>query len=300
MIRSSSRRSRVALLSAVIVCSLIALRTTAEERPGIASTVTPVDVPAAELLKKSASDEVTLSNLADREAEWPYQVRLVKAWKPTGYEGEFGWGEGTTGTILRIEPPARLRVDFGRFGKVWVPADATDVVARANQVRIGEIQKFGPNLAAALNHRLLDPSERSLAEYREDLFVKPRQVYVVIFADPIASSFGEIAKASHEWAKIPGSLVVLVALGQVDDAHVYKACYDAGWKGVFLMDRFAPAYAEGYLEPSDPRPAVHVMSPEGRLIFGSSWSKPAASRIAEAARAVVASSRAVASSASKP
>jgi hypothetical protein len=137
-----------------------------------------------------------------------------------------------------------------------------------------------------LNRRLLDPSGKTLAAYAEDLFVVPKRLYVVVFADPAEPTFTELARASVDWAKQPDVLVVLVAQGKRVDAHVYKYCYDAGWAGVFLMDRFTEAYSADYLDSTKSTPNVQVMTPEGRLLFASKWkhglSKPVLRAMQEA------------------
>lgn len=226
---------------------------------------------------------LTLSNLLEHEADWPYQVALARAWKPAGHAGEFGWGVGTLGVLIRMGEGERLRVDFGRFGIHWVPAEATDVLARANRVRSGELRKTAPNLAVALNHRLLDPRGRQLADWGDDLFLVPKSVFILIFADPADDGFARIAARTAAWAKEPGTVLVLIAPAGRPDAHVYKYCFDSGWKGAFLMNMFAAPYAEAQLEPGASRPFVQLLTPEGRLIHGASWSDDAAAEVERAA-----------------
>jgi hypothetical protein len=234
--------------------------------PAIAATDAATDVGA-----------VTSANLAEREAFWPYQVQLTRDWKPEGWEGDFGWGYGV---LLTVDPSRGLRVDFGRFGKHWIPVEVTDVVERANRVRLGEEHKYGPNLVVALRNRLLDPSGDTLVEHP----VRPdeREAFVLVHADPEAASFEEVARDAAKWAGLPGALLVLIPTKPTSDAHVYKACHEAGWEGAFLLDRFAEAYGEGYLEPARPRPHVQVLTREGRIVFEAALEPELDGPIAEA------------------
>lgn len=261
--------ARLALL-ALLVFLVLLFEGSASAQPGDASTADAEKGP------------VTLSNLLQHERDWPYQVALARAWKPEGHEGEFGWGAGTIGVLIRVEDHGRLRVDFGRFGIHQVPAEATDVVVRANQVRSGELRKTGPNLAVVLNHRLLDPSGRTLADYPDDLFLVPKTAFILVFADPADAGFGEIAAKTAPWAKVRGTVLVLIAPVERPDAHVYKYCFDAGWKGAFLMNMFAEPYAEAQLEPGVARPFVQVLTPEGRLVHGATWSEAVPAEIERA------------------
>lgn len=235
---------------------------------------------AAEAAKKGVSadqsgarvaEEITRANLFDHESDWPYRVALSRSWKPAGHDGDFGWGEGTLGVLTRFDEVRGVKIDFGRFGVHWVPIDATDVVARANQIRTGELEKLAPNLAVALNHRLLDPTERTLREARDDLFLVPKDDYILVFADPAEASFAKVALATRRWAALPNAIVVLIALNERPDAHVYKFCYDAGFRGTFLMATYAAPNASAYLEPGAKPPVVQLRTAEGRVRFEAPW-----------------------------
>ena len=223
-----------------------------------------------------AAAEVRLDNLYASEHYWPHQIQLVEDWKPPGWEGEFGWGMGV---LLRVREDGALRVDFARFGKHWIPAEVTDVVQRANAIRLGSGHKFGPNLLISLKNRLLDPSGKTLREIPNDLM--ERRLFLLVFADPRAADFSEIARSLAPLAEESEVEVVLLPQGGHSDAHVYKACYDAGWRGSFLLDRFSPAYSEGLLDDAAQPPFLQLATPEGRLVWSSPWTAAAPAIVRE-------------------
>lgn len=209
---------------------------------------------------------VTAANLAENERFWPHQIALTRDWKPARWEGDFGWG---LGVLLRVDPRKGLRVDFSRFGKHWIPVDATDVIERANAVRLGAEHKFAPNLVLALGNRLLDPTGRELTEIREDPL--DQRAFVLVFADPRGEAFEALARDLSAVDERGDVLVVLLPQGGHADAHVYKACFDAGFRGAFLFDRFVGAYTEGYVDVPLPGPFIQVATPEGRLLWEGDW-----------------------------
>lgn len=241
--------------------------------------------PASHPVEAIPAPRITAANLMDHEAVWPFRVALTKAWKPAGHVGDFGWGVGTLGVLVRIDPVRGLRVDFGRFGVRWVPIEVTDAVELANRLRSGEQTKIGANLAMALNNRLLDPSGATLERIADDLHLVPRRVYVLVFADPASAELAAIARASAVWSKLAGAEVALIALGDRPDAHIYKLCHDAQWKGSFLMGTYAAAYARAQLDSGASTPRIQVASPEGRLLLDAAWSHGAVEAVARAASA---------------
>ncbi len=209
---------------------------------------------------------VTAASLPDAERFWPHQIQLVEEWKPEGWSGEFGWG---LGVLIRVDRERGLRVDFSRFGKHWVPIGVTDAVRRAEAIRLDEAHKYAPNLVLALKNRLLDPSGTTLVETGVDPMTQ--RAFVLVFADPLAPGFTDLARDLRALDAREDVMVVLLAQGGHSDAFVYKACYDAGFPGVFLLDRFAEAYTEGFLDRPPTVPRVQVASPEGRLLWEGSW-----------------------------
>jgi hypothetical protein len=214
----------------------------------------------------AANDRIDLDNLYAYETYWPYQIQLTGEWKPAGWEGDFAWG---LGVLLRVDPEQRLRVDFGHHGKHWVPADATDVLARANALREGATRKLGPNLVTAIGNRLLDPSGETLRPVTTDL--KAQWAFLLAIADPADPGFGDLARALEGSAIREGLTVVLVSPVDYGDFKLYRVCYDQRWPGAFLRDRFGPAYAEGALEVGEEPPRLQLLTPEGRLL----WTAPA-------------------------
>ncbi|MEM9174743.1 MAG: hypothetical protein AAGC67_05880 [Myxococcota bacterium] len=205
---------------------------------------------------------VTLVNLPAKERFWPHQIRLVEDWKPEGWGGDFGWGMGV---VIEVDRATRVRVDFSRFGKHWVPAHVTDIVARANRIRLGDAAKFKPNLVLALGNRLLDPTGRKLVETQVDLL--DQHAFVLVYADPASDGFFDLVRALSPERHRAGVHFVLLPQGRLRDFEIWKACHEAGWWGSFLLDRFSPAYSEGFLDESGPLPRIEVRSPEGRRVW---------------------------------
>jgi len=225
---------------------------------------------------------VDLDNLYASERFWPHQIQLVEDWKPAGWEGDFGWGMGV---LLRVREDGLLRVDFSRFGKHWIPPDVTDVIERANEIRLGTGHKFGPNLLIALKNRLLDPSGQTLREIHNDLM--ERRLFLLVFADPRAEEFEAIAAGLAMLEEEPDVEVVLLPQGGHRDSDVYKASHDASWRGSFLLDRFSPAYSEGLLEDSARLPFLQLATPEGRLVWAAPWTAAAPAVVRERLRRAV-------------
>ena len=209
---------------------------------------------------------VTVERLAESERFWPHQVQLTRDWKPEDWDGAFGWG---LGVLVRVDPVRGLRVDFSRFGKHWVPIEATDVVARAEAIRLGSQHKYAPNLVLALKNRLLDPSGRTLVETSEDPM--SQRAFVLLFADPLTTDFELVARDLRAIERDRDVMLVLIAQGDLSDAYVYKACFDADYGGAFLLDRFTGAYTEGLLDEAPGRAWIQVASPEGRLLWEGEW-----------------------------
>ena len=225
---------------------------------------------------KPDSPAITLETLAENEQFWPHQVQLTEDWTPKGWEGDFAWG---LGVLLRVDQRGRLRVDFSRHGKHWVPAQVTDVLARANAIREGRGHKYAPNLVLALGNRLLDPSDRELAESQVDLL--SQRAFVVVFADPQEPSFATLSKNLADVESIQGIHVTLISQSDQSDAYVYKSCHEARWPGSFLLDRFARAYSEGFLEDKMDVPKIQILSPEGTLLWESSGRESVGSQVSE-------------------
>ncbi len=209
----------------------------------------------------TAEDAVTYDNLYWREVLWPHHVQLTDDWKPVDWEGHFGWGQGV---LLRVRRDGALRVDFGHYGPHWVPASETDVLDRAERLRLGEDTKFDRNLTLVFGSRLLDPSETRLK--RSQLRVDNFERAIVVFADPEQPSFAELSAALSERPPGDDAILVLVALGDHRDRAVFYKAHEASWPGVFLQDTYTASFGDGYLEDPAGAPVVRVFSMEGRLI----------------------------------
>lgn len=261
------RLTALALSCSILVWLALACDQRAQE-PILSAT--PPAAHLVEGLYRAAQPDaplVTVANLHASERFWPHQIQLTSDWKPEGWEGEFGWGMGV---LIRVSEDRRLRVDFSRFGKHWIPVEATDVLERANAIRVGDGHKYAPNLVLALRNRLLDPTSRTLEESDADLFAQ--RAFLLVFADPRSPEFARIAESLAPLAREDALHMVLLPEGEHADAHVFKACFEAGWQGSFLLDRFVPAYSEGFLDTGIEVPHVQLVTPEGRIVWQAAWS----------------------------
>ena len=242
---------------------------------GLTGCLNSVEPAPLEIARTYGDDEpVTFENLYERERFWPYQIELVGDWKPPGWQGSFGWGYGV---VLRVRENGDLRIDFSTHGKHWVPAPATDVVERANQLRLRADSKFKPNLALAFTKKMLDPSDTTLRSSKRKL--EEYRHIVIVFADPLEDRFSRLTDELRGLEDAPETAIVLVPLGSHHDRPVFEATYHAEWPGEFLKEQFAPAYAEGLVEDPEDLPAVQIATPEGRLLYQTSWSRGVARRL---------------------
>src|SRR5262245_34700801 len=75
----------------------------------------------------ASAPPVTAASLLESERFWPYQVALVRAWRPPGAAQALP--AGTRGVLIRVEATGRARVDFGRQGLYEVAVGDLDLVA---------------------------------------------------------------------------------------------------------------------------------------------------------------------------
>lgn len=238
------------------------------------------EAPGTELSAHRAADPsapaVTAANLLASERFWPYQVSLASAWKPV--ERADALPEGTVGVLVRAEEGGIARVDFGRDGIFDVPVAATDLVARANEVRLGARDKMAPNFVLAIGPRLLDAASGEPRPVRAEEFSQPR-AFLCVFADPDADGFGSIAKSLAPLREREGLMTVLFPHGARPDPAVRETLRALAWPVPFVHDHLAEAYTPSLLADTKP-PALLLVTNEGRALLRAPWS-PA--RVAEIA-----------------
>jgi hypothetical protein len=227
------------------------------------------DMPAYVAADPSAPP-VTLDNLMANERFWPYQVELRADWQPAG--GKPPLRPGATGVLVRVQPGGAARVDFGRDGLHEVPVASTDLVERANQVRLGSLRKAAPNLVHSIAPRLVDSESESPRNFDFAAAFAPA-AFLSVFADPASRGFAELAAALAPLRARPGLLTVLYPQGAYPDMLATRQQLRAlGWPVPFVMDSYAEAYTRSQLGEDTPLPALMLHTREGRLLYRGAWS----------------------------
>jgi hypothetical protein len=204
---------------------------------------------------------VTEENLAASERFWPYQVAL------TGRRGETGRiPAGVTGVLIRVEAGGLARVDFGRDGLLEVPIGETDLLERANRIRLGEAEKLAPNLVLAIGPRLLDSAAASPAPFDVQRVSEHRFV-LCVFADPAADGFEDLARSLAPLREHGELLTVLFAQGEHADAWVRDRLRERSWTVPFVYDHLAEAYTASLLGARATLPAVLLLTAEGSVLL---------------------------------
>jgi hypothetical protein len=147
---------------------------------------------AAAPVRAEDASPVTAATLLASERFWPYQVALTRPWQPAGRAQPLR--AGSDGVLIRIEASGLARVDFGRDGLYAVPVAETDLLERANRIRLGEAQKDAPNFVLAIGPRLLDSASPELQPFSLQE-VAGYERFLCVFADPNAPDFEAMAKA---------------------------------------------------------------------------------------------------------
>jgi hypothetical protein len=245
--------------SPVILASLLlALGSAARASEGAHENALPVWTVA-----DAAAPTVSAANLLSSERFWPYQAALARGITLPGGSRELP--AGTLGVVIRIEPGARVRIDFGRDGLATLPVGATDVVARANAIRTGAAQKTAPNLTYAIAPRLLDAGTETPRRVRlEDSF--ERSAFLCVFARPDAPSFPKLASLVVPLAN-ERVLLVLFAQGEHPDAELHARVRAAGWQGAFALNHLAEAYTRTLVDGEIDEPQAALYSAEGRELW---------------------------------
>ena len=216
-----------------------------------------------------AAPPVTAESLYANERFWPYHVALPQAWTPPGQEQALP--AGTRGVLIRVEREGLARVDFGREGLFEVPVDATDLVAQAERVRQGQLQKVAPNFALAIGPRLLDPAATPLRAV-DFATTSQRPGFLAVFADPSSEGFPALAKALAPLRGRDGVETILFPQGKPRDAEVAERLRAAGFPVPFMSSKMSEAYTRTLLPDAARFPAVTLQTDEGRLLYESAWS----------------------------
>jgi hypothetical protein len=226
-----------------------------------------------------AAAVVTEADLLARERFWPYHVALRRAWRASAEAKPLP--AGTEGVLIRAEPSGRARIDFGRLGLHEVPVGETDLVERANRVRLGELEKSAPNLIYSIAPRLADSASEEPRLYPFPAEAEARRV-ACVFVDPSAVEFDEIARALGPLREQDGVLTIVFPQGQVPDLPMRERLRGLGWTVPFVLDHLAEPYTGVLLSAGIRPPAVLVATSEGRVLLESAWRRDLAPEIAAA------------------
>lgn len=211
---------------------------------------------------------VTEQNLLANERFWPYQLELTRSWQPDGRAQPLP--AGTRGVLVRVEDSGAARIDFGRHGRYEVPVARTDLVALANRIRRGELDKLAPNFVHAIGPRLADSaseSPRSVAF--DDVFEPPG--FLAVFADPDAVGFGELAAALAPLHGRHGVWTVLFPQGGHPDLEVREQLRALEWRVPFVFGYMTEGYTRSRLQEGSPLPFLMLQTREGRVVFQEPW-----------------------------
>jgi hypothetical protein len=206
-----------------------------------------------------AAAAVSEATLLESERFWPYQAELVAA--------EAGLAPGTSGVVIRVEPSGHARLDFGRDGLHEVPIAKTDLVARANRVREGSLEKLAANFALAIGPRVLDPRAEPLRPLAfED--VAAARWFLCVIADPKAQEFRRLAKQLAPLREREGLMILLFAEPAPGDDALAATLRKLDWRVPFLFSHLSEPYARTLVDPDVARPALLLQTSEGRVLAG--------------------------------
>lgn len=221
---------------------------------------------------------VGAENLLASERFWPYRLELTRDLAPADRSGPLR--AGARGVLVRVEPSGDVaRVDFGRDGKYAVPVDHTDLLARAEQVRRGELAKLAPNFVHVVGTRLIDPAAEPLRPVEVEKVFEARG-FLAVYAGPadlegLARALGPLHGRRRVWT-------VLFPQGGLRDAEVGDRLRALGWTVPFVRDYLSPGYTRSRLAEDTPLPWVVLQSPEGRVLHRGSWTEGTAEALENA------------------
>lgn len=212
----------------------------------------------------SRPDALTAADLTTSERFWPYRVALVEAWQPEG--GVKPLRAGTSGVLIRVEATGLARIDFAKAGKYAVPVEKTDLLANANRIRRGELEKAEPNFIHAIAPRLVDSAAATMVALGPEA-TAPRPGFLCVFADPDAPGFEALAAALAPLRDRHGVMTLLFAQGAHPDARTRDRLRALEWTVPFVYDFLSEPYTTTLLAGGTPMPALLLQTSEGRLVF---------------------------------
>ncbi len=227
--------------------------------------------------------EVTEAILLASERFWPYQVALREPFQPPGRAQLLP--VDVPGVLIRVEPSGVARIDFGRDGLYEIPIVDTDVVERANDVRLGALSKLAPNFLAAIGPRLLDSGADSIIAF-DFARAAARRYFVCVFADPSAPGFDGLVLELAPLGSRAEVQTILFPMGHHPEHRMREQLRRLEWTVPFIYDHLTEPYAQTLLGDGIRTPALTLQTGEGRLLFQGEFRGDAARRLLAALDAV--------------
>jgi len=212
---------------------------------------------------------VTADTLPLEDRFWPFRVRMTSAWVPPG--GTEPVPLDRPGVLVRVNDDGTARVDFASRGRFEVPIDRTDLVERANRVRTGEIEKFGPNLVVTIGNKLIDTSGDDVRVYTIFLDTPVRGI-LCVYADPAADDFAVLAEQLGPLAARHDLEVVVLPQTESKDLAVWRRFREVGLEAPFVRFRYMAPFTRSLLGPApSPLPYFQLATREGRVLRAGPW-----------------------------
>jgi hypothetical protein len=227
----------------------------------------------------TAAPALTEGSLVQNELFWPYQTVLTRPSKSLP--------AGSLGVLIRVESERAARVDFGRDGLYDVPIAATDLVERANAIRLGKAEKLAPNFLLAIGPRLLD-SRSPVVKAFEFKEAATHHVFLCVFADPWRKEFLEISTGLERLRARPDVLTILFPQSHRPDSQVSGQLRAMQWTPPFVYAHLAEPYTHSLLDANTPLPAVLLQTGDGRVLYEGRFSSDVIAKLDALLRSPVA------------
>ena len=238
----------------------------------LASCLEPEDSPELEpneTAEPAGAAPLTGEDLVSQDAYWPEKVYVTGDWTP-----DDSWKDARKpirGMLLRVPDPGHVRVDFGRLGIHEVPIAETDVLPKANALRVEAAPNRRGNLTRLLSGALTDTRFEQVQPYRRHRIVRSD---ILLVAAPLdAELLRGMAESLREF-HVPGegmNVVLLVQKKERDSVAIFETLREIGWEMPFLRWGFVESATNGYLEEGHTIPWIGLMSPFGRSFYQAAW-----------------------------
>jgi hypothetical protein len=244
--------------------------------PGLGRSQPYVEPPVYDAADPSAP-AVTAETVIESDRFWPYQITLTRPFAPPRRAEALA--AGSRGTLVHVERRGVARIDFGRDGKYEVPIDHTNLIERADRIRLGQEPKPAPNFVQVVGTRLVDPEPEPIRPVPRERVFEARG-FLAVYAAP--DDLARLARALAPLHGRRGVWTVLFPLGRIPDPGLAARLRELDWRVPFLRDELADAYAASRLPEGTPVPWLVLQTPDARPVLRGAWSDEVAASLAEA------------------